>query len=164
MWLWEGDELAESFYRSAGVVPVPLAVTDVMTSLQTNLIDAVYCSPLACLALQWFTRVKYFTDVPLTFASGAVVVTNKAFDKIPAEHQATVKRICKERFRELVEKSRRQNLESLVEIEKAGVERVSVSDTELQALHKVGLQVRAEQAGKLYPQELLDKVLAALQH
>ena len=60
MWLWEGDALAEAFYKEAGVVPVPLAVTDVMTSLQTNLIDAVYCSPLACLALQWFTRVQYF--------------------------------------------------------------------------------------------------------
>lgn len=163
MWLWEGDELAESFYSSAGVVPVALAVTDVMTSLQTNLIDAVYCSPLACLALQWFTRVQYFTDVPLTFASGAVVVTNKSFQKIPAEHQATVKRICKERFRGLVEKSRQQNRESLLEIEKAGVERISVSDKELQAFRQVGLQVQEEQVGSLYSKELLEQVLTALQ-
>jgi TRAP-type C4-dicarboxylate transport system substrate-binding protein len=163
MWLWEGDELAESFYRAAGVVPVPLAVTDVMTSLQTNLIDAVYCSPLACLALQWFTRVQYYTDVPLTFASGAVVVTNKAFQKIAPEHQEIVHTICRKRFRELVEKTRQQNRESLQEIEKSGVERVSVSPQELQRLHQVGLEVQAEQAGSLYPQDLLDRIEAVLQ-
>lgn len=162
MWLWEGDELAESFYRAADVVPVPLAVTDVMTSLQTNLIDAVYCSPLACLALQWFTRVEYFTNEPLTFASGAVVVTNKAFGRIPEHHRDTVRRICRQRFRELVLKTRQQNRESLLEIEKAGVEPVRVRPQELQGLRRIGLQVQEEQAGSLYPRELLDRIQAAL--
>jgi TRAP-type C4-dicarboxylate transport system substrate-binding protein len=164
MWLWEGDELAESFYHAAGVVPVPLAVTDVMTSLQTHLIDAVYCSPLACLALQWFTRVQYYTDVPLTFASGAVVVTNKAFGKIPEEHRETVRSICRRRFRELVVKTRQQNRESLQEIEKAGVQPVPVSPEELQRLHQIGLEVQKDQAGQLYPQELLDRILAVLEN
>ena len=164
MWLWEGDALARSFYEEAGVVPVPLAVTDVMTSLQTNLIDAVYCSPLGCLALQWFTRVKYFTDLPLTFASGAVVITNKSFEKIPANHRETVLRICKARFRELVETSRQKNDESLLVIEQAGVARVSVTDAELQALHVIGERVQAKQVGSLYSQELLNEILATLKN
>jgi len=164
MWLWEGDALAEAFYQEAGVVPVPLAVTDVMTSLQTNLIDAVYCSPLACLALQWFTRVHYFTDLPLTFASGAVVVTNKSFEKIPERHRATVLRICRERFRELVEQSRQKNDESLEVIEQSGVQRVSVTEAELKAFQEVGLRVQKQQVGSLYSQELLDEILATLQN
>ncbi|MFQ5601098.1 MAG: TRAP transporter substrate-binding protein DctP [Candidatus Krumholzibacteriia bacterium] len=161
MWLWEGDPLAAAFYRSADVVPVPLAVTDVMTSLQTRLIDAVYSSPLACLALQWFTRVSYFTDVPLTFGSGAVVVSNESFERIPEEHRETVLRICRERFRKLVERTRAQNEEALLEIEKQGVRRVSVPPQELERFRAVGVRVWKEQAGELYPQELLDEVLAA---
>jgi TRAP-type C4-dicarboxylate transport system substrate-binding protein len=162
MWLWEGDELAASFYREAGVVPVPLAVTDVMTSLQTHLIDAVYCSPLACLALQWFTRVQYFTDLPLTFASGAVVVTNKSFQKIPEQHRQKVRQICKARFRELVEQSRQQNDESLAVIEESGVAKVSVTPAQVEEFHAVGLRVQRSQVGTLYSQDLLDQILATL--
>lgn len=161
MWLWEGDPLAESFYREAGVVPVPLAVTDVMTSLQTRLIDAVYSSPLAALALQWFTRVSYYTDVPITFASGAVVVSKQAFEKIPAAHRDTVLKICRTRFRELVEKTRLQNAESLVEIGNSGVERVAVSQAEVQRFRTIGKRVWEDQVGKLYSRDLLDQVVGA---
>ncbi len=158
MWLWEGDPLAESFYRHMGVVPVPLPVTDVMTSLQTRLIDAVYASPYACVALQWFTRVGSFTDVPITFASGAVVVSSEAFNRIPAAQREPVLRICRTRFRQLVEKSRTQNDEGLVEIEKSGVKRVAVTAAELQRFREVGKAVWEEQKGKLYPPALLDAV------
>jgi TRAP-type C4-dicarboxylate transport system substrate-binding protein len=161
MWLWEGDPLAESFYRQAGVVPVPLAVTDVMTSLQTRLIDAVYSSPYACIALQWFSRVSHYTDVPITFASGAVVLSNKAFGKIPDEHRDTVLKICRSRFRELVERTRRQNAESLVEIGKSGVQRVAVSDDEVDRFREIGQKVWEDQIGKLYPRQLLDQVVGA---
>jgi TRAP-type C4-dicarboxylate transport system substrate-binding protein len=158
MWLWEGDPLAEAFYTAARVVPVPLAVTDVMTSLQTGLIDGVYCSPLACLALQWFTRVSYYTDLPVTFASGAVVVSNTAFDKIPEAHRATVLRICRAKFRDLVLKTRLQNQESLREIEKAGVRRVPVDPAQLAKFEAIGAQVREQQSGKLFSRELVDAV------
>lgn len=161
MWLWEGDPLAEAFYRQAAVVPVPLAVTDVMTSLQTRLIDAVYSSPYACLGLQWFTRVQYFTDLPITFASGAVVVSNKAFARIPEKHRETVLRICRQRFRELVVKTRVQNDESLQEIAANGVERVAVPDDEVQRFRAIGRRVWQDQAGSLYPKELLDQVVGA---
>ncbi len=158
MWLWEGDPLAEAFYKAFDVVPVPLAVTDVMTALQTGLIDAVYASPLACLALQWFTRVDHFTDVPITFASGAVVVDNDAFARIPAAHRDSVQRICRTRFRQLVLDTRRQNDESLAEIAKSGVERVAVSAEDLQRFQSVGKTVWQELKDKLYTAELLDAV------
>jgi TRAP-type C4-dicarboxylate transport system substrate-binding protein len=120
--------------------------------------DAVYASPLACLALQWFTRVHHFTDVPITFASGAVVVDKAAFERIPAQHRDSVQRICRTRFRELVLATRKQNDEALVEIAKNGVGRVAVSAEELRSFQSVGKSVWQEQKGKLYTAELLDLV------
>jgi TRAP-type C4-dicarboxylate transport system substrate-binding protein len=161
MWLWEGDPMAESFYAAANVVPVPLAVTDVMTSLQTGLVNAVYSSPLGCLALQWFTRVSCYTDLPVTFASGAVVVSNDMFLKIPEAHRAAVLRICSEQFRGLVLKTRERNEESLREIEKAGVRRVPVGPDEIARFEQIGNQVREMQTGKLFSRDLVDAVRAA---
>jgi len=65
-----GDTLAEIFFKAFAVSPIPLALPDVLTSLQMGVIDAVYSSPLACVALQWFTRVKYMSNVPITYGFG----------------------------------------------------------------------------------------------
>jgi len=161
MWLWEGDPLAEAFFKAAGVVPVPLPMTDVLTSLQTRLVDAVYSSPLACVATQWFTRVSHYTDLPVTFATGAVVVSNTAFEGIPAAHRDTVKRICATQFRALQLEARKQDAAALVEIQKSGVKTVTVTAAERERFEAVGRGVRTELVGKLYPQDLLDAVVAA---
>jgi TRAP-type C4-dicarboxylate transport system substrate-binding protein len=161
MWVWEGDPLAEAFFKAVGVVPVPLDITDVMTSLQTNLVDCVYSSPLACLALQWFTRVAHYTDVPVTFATGAVVVSNAAFETVPPQHRDTVLRICKEKFAALALRARQEDAEALVAIEKNGVRKVAVPPADLARFESLGKGVSKEQVGKLYPQELLDAVTAA---
>ena len=47
MWMWEGDQIAEAAFNSLGIKPVPLSVVDVLTSLQTGLINAAYISPRA---------------------------------------------------------------------------------------------------------------------
>ncbi|MCK5553689.1 MAG: TRAP transporter substrate-binding protein DctP, partial [Deltaproteobacteria bacterium] len=63
VWSLEGDPLASPVLRKAGVTPIPLSIPDVLMALQTNLIDVVYASPLAAIALQWFTKVKYMTNL-----------------------------------------------------------------------------------------------------
>jgi len=161
MWLWEGDPLAEALFKAAGIVPVPLAITDVMTSLQTRLVDGVYTSPLGCLSLQWFSRVENYTDMPLTFATGAVVVSNAAWESVPPQHRATVQRICAEKFAALIRRARQEDAEALVQIEKNGVHKVAVSAAERARFEAIGRTVWKEETGKLYPQDLLDAVLAA---
>lgn len=161
MWVWEGDPLAEAFFKAVGVVPVPLPITDVVTSLQTHLVDCVYSSPLACLGLQWFTRVSNYTNVPVTFATGAVIVSNESFDAIPEQHRSTVRRICHEKFRELTLRTRKEDAEALTEIEKSGVHRVEMQEAEVAHFRTVGAEVARQEVGVLYPQELLDAVRAA---
>ena len=51
MWMWEGDAIAEAAFRALGINPIPLSVVDVLTSLQTGLINGAYTSPLAALVL-----------------------------------------------------------------------------------------------------------------
>jgi TRAP-type C4-dicarboxylate transport system substrate-binding protein len=83
MWAWEGDPLVEMMYKVFKIVPIPLPLTDVLTSLQTNLIDAVYAPPLAAIALQWFTQTKYITDLKLADSTGGILITKKALESFP---------------------------------------------------------------------------------
>jgi TRAP-type transport system periplasmic protein len=163
VWLWEGDPLAEAFLRAAGVAPVQLSITDVLTSLQAGKISTVYITPYGCIGMQWFSRVSYTTDIPLTFGMGAVVVTNEAWEKVPAADQPVVKDLCKSYFARLAEATAVDDRRSMEEIAKRGVKTVTPPASEIDSFHRIGESVRVQLVGKLYDQSTLDQVLAALQ-
>ncbi len=163
MWLWEGDRLAADFFSAYGISPIPLAVTDVLTALETGLINGVYASPLACIALQWFTRVSHMTDARLTHGIGAVVVDRRTWDPIPAADQATVRRLAAAHFRQLVERTRKENEESIAVMQKRGITIVTPDAARVAEFSTIGRQVWRAEVGKLYPQSLLDQVIAAVE-
>ncbi len=163
MWMWEGDPIAEATFRALGVTPIPLSITDVLTSLQTNLIEAVYTSPLACVSLQWYTRVKYMMDVPLADAAGAVLISKKKFDKLPAEYQQILREKGRFYMKKLVDLSRKDNDESIQLMKNNGIQLVHVPEENLPQFIEAGKKARQQLVGKLYSQELLNKVERALE-
>jgi TRAP-type C4-dicarboxylate transport system substrate-binding protein len=162
MWLWEGDPLAETLLRTVGVSPVPLPITDVVTSLQTGMIDGVYTSPMGCISLQWFTRVGYMTDLPVTHANGAVVVTRKIFDQLSPSAQAIVKDSAKKYFTMLNEATGKEGDASLVALKDRGIKVVALNEADKGEFDSVGKTVREKLVGTLYTQALLDRTLQTL--
>lgn len=162
MWLWEGDPLAETLLRTVGVSPVPLPITDVVTSLQTGMIDGVYTSPMGCISLQWFTRVGYMTDLPVTHANGAVVVTRKIFDQISPSAQAVVKESAKKYFALLNEATGKEGAASLTTLQEKGIKTVALNETDKNGFDTVGKTVREKLVGTLYTQQVLDQTLQTL--
>jgi TRAP-type C4-dicarboxylate transport system substrate-binding protein len=164
MWMWEGDPLAEETFKAFGINPIPLSLADVLTSLQTGLIDGVYTPPLGCLVLQWFTKVKYFVDMPLTNSIGGVLISVKSFEKLSTEQQGILLELGKKYFRRLTELSRQDNEKSIIEIEKQGIKKIKIDDPAvLKSFNEIGAQARQSLAGKLYSKELLTEVEKALQ-
>ncbi len=163
IWMWEGDPLAEATFNAFGVTPIPLSITDVLTSLQTGLIDAVYTSPLACIVLQWFTKIRYVVDVPLTNSTGAVLISKRAFKKLSPEQQELVRKKGYQFFRKLTEMSRKENEASLKKMLENGIQLVKLSTPEnLKEFERVGEVTRKKLAGKLYSKELLIQIEQAL--
>jgi len=157
-WIWSGDQLAEIFFKAFRITPIPLAAPDVLTSLQTGVVDAVYSSPLACVALQWFTRVKFMSNMPITHGESAVVVTRKSVAGVSEADLAIVHEIMRTHLAELTTKTRVQNQEAIGEIEKEGVQVVAVDDTARHDFTERGRAAWGEGVGVLYPKELLDRV------
>ncbi len=163
MWTWEGDELANQTFRSLGVSPFPLSITDVMTSLQTGLVDAFYASPLAAMALQWHTKAKYMSLLRITNASGAVLINKKQFDLLTSAQQTVMKDVCKKHLRRLVESTRKDNDAAIKAIETSGVKLTPIPQGEtLKTFLAVKDDVSKKLTGKLYDQALLDKTLKTL--
>ena len=163
MWMWEGDPVAEATFKSFGVNPIPLSVIDVMTALQTGMVNGVYVSPLAILTLQWFTKVKYMMEVPLADAAGAVLISKKMFDKIPAQYQKILVDNAKKYFDKLMKLSREDNARSIETLKQNGIQLIpSPPSDELKLFQEKGKQARRMMAEKLYPLELVEEVEQAL--
>ena len=159
MWMWEGDPIAEATFKAFGINPIPLSITDVMTSLQTNLINGVYVSPLACVAVQWYTKVKYMLDLPLADSNGAILLSKKKFNKLSTEEKETIKRLSLEHFGKLTNLSREDNAKSLDLLKKTGIAFTSIKDkNDLRGFYDSGKNARRDLIGKLYDKDFLEKV------
>lgn len=164
MWAWQGDPIAEVAYKVIGITPVQLSVTEVLTSLQTGLIDGVYASPLAILATQWFTKIKYMHNVPLTDASGALLISKKYFDSLPKELQEILLRNGKKYMRKLVELSRQENQKAIETLKKNGIIITEPPSKKLlEEYDEIGKKARKMLVGKLFTEEWLNKIEKALE-
>ncbi len=123
IWLWQGDPLGEAFAKAAGVAPIPLSIMDVYMQLSARhgSIDTVYNSPFGVLALQWYTKLKYATNISMTNAIGSLVVSNRFFDSLPADLQALLKRTGKITGQHITAIMRRDNKESIAQLKKSGI-------------------------------------------
>lgn len=122
VWLWQGDPLGQAFFDASGITPVPLSIIDVYTSLSTGLIDTVYCTPLASIALQWFTKTRYVSEATLTNAIGALLVSRRFFDGLAPDLQTLLRETGAAAGERLVQASRADNAISLEQLKKQGLE------------------------------------------
>jgi TRAP-type C4-dicarboxylate transport system substrate-binding protein len=166
MWVWEGDPIAQAAYKALGVNPVPLSVVDVMQSLQTGMIDAVYGPPLGVVALQWFQRVKNIYPVPMAESTGAVLISKKFFDALPEDQRRTLVEVSAKHLKRLNELTDIENDKALESLKAQGLTLAAKPGPDvMRRYEELGRAARRELAGSLYDPKLLEEVekeLAAL--
>ena len=161
MWAWEGDQLVAEMYKAFKIVPIPLPITDVLTSLQTKMIEAVYTPPLGAIALQWFTAVKYMSDLKLADSTGGILITKQAFAGLSPADQQILKETGRKYAAELVKQTRADNEKSYATIAKQGIQTVAVPPEEVEKIRATSREIWKALVGKLYSQELLNEAMAA---
>ncbi|MDH3350529.1 MAG: TRAP transporter substrate-binding protein DctP [Gammaproteobacteria bacterium] len=129
IWVPEGDTISYASMEALSLSPVTLPLTDVLTGLQTGLIDIVAISPIGALVLQWHTKVKYVTDMPLVYTMGFMAVAEKSFNKLSAEDQAIVRDVMTATYSKFDKKNLVDNKAAMEALLNAGIERV-VPDAE----------------------------------
>jgi TRAP-type transport system periplasmic protein len=87
LWVWSGDPDEVQAYQAAGFQTVTLAATDLMTSLQGGMVDALVTSPLIAASSQWFGIAGNMTAMKLAPLWGAAVVSTKTWSQIPPDLQ-----------------------------------------------------------------------------
>ncbi len=123
IWLWQGDPLGEALTKAAGITPVPLSIMDVYTQLSAKhgSIDTVYNSPFGALAMQWYSKLKYASNIAMTNAIGALVIDQRFYKKLPPELQQLMKQSGKKYADKINQISRRDNQQSIELLKQSGI-------------------------------------------
>ena len=137
VWVPEGDLISYASMEALSLSPVTLPLTDVLTGLQTGLIDIVAISPIGALVLQWHTKVKYMTELPLAYTLGFMAVEKKAFDRLSAEDQAIVREVMERTYDEFDEVNLVDNRGARDALVNAGIETVQFDREELMRIRGV---------------------------
>lgn len=158
VWIPQGDRTSQALFEALGVSPIPMTIADVMLALQTGQIDTVANSFMGAIALQWHTKIKYITDVPLFYAYGLLMITKEAYDKIPTEHKERVHEILDRYFTKMKMDIRKNNIDSAKALVKRGIQFVPVTPEHNKELKQVIEEVKEQLTGTEFPREGLIKM------
>jgi TRAP-type C4-dicarboxylate transport system substrate-binding protein len=131
VWLPSADAGSAAAAKVYGLSPVLLPISDVLASLQTGVINALVAPPVAALTLQWFTKVKYITQVPLLYTYGMLAISKSQFDRISPSDRKIVTEVLNKTFAEMDTANRLQNHKAFDAIKNQGLEIITPTAKEL---------------------------------
>lgn len=128
VWSPEGDPISRAAFEAIGISPVSLPLTDVLTGLQTGLIDTVAASPIGAIALQWHTKVDYLNRTPLMYLYGTMIVDRKDFERLSEQDQHIVREVMSGVFARLDRLNREDNEKAFQALKQQGIKFVSIDN------------------------------------
>ncbi len=163
VWIWEDSPMSKAIFDEAGVKAIPLTVPDVLVGLQTGLVEVVYAPPTGAISLQWFTRIKYLTDVPLIYLAGGVIVKKDFFKQIPQPSQNFILESFQQRQEQLKTATRNENQEALKIMVKNGVKIINPSKDQIEEYKRLSNRAMGHISGQTFSKKVLDEVTSLLE-
>jgi len=159
-WAWKDDLIFPEFLKVVGANPVRLGVPEVYPALQTRMVDTLPASALAAVALQWYTRLKHVSQRNSGIIVGATIIRTDKFEALSEEHQKVLVDTSIRAHKALNRSIRRDDDKSYATILKRGLTAVDTSEYTAE-WEDAAKQVRERLAGRVYPESLLEAVIAA---
>lgn len=131
VWAPEGDEIVQATMEAMGLSTVSLPPTDVLTGLQTGLLEVVGGSAIGAVALQWYTKVSHVTTTSLSYLGATLAIKNSTFDKLKEEDRAVVREVMERVYRELDKKNAEDDAGAYKALLAEGIKEVTPSPEEL---------------------------------
>lgn len=153
-WAPTDDPLTSAFLQNLEISPIALTIPDVLSSLQTGLIDTAFNSLYGSIILQWYTKAPFVTDAPYGYAYGAFVMDGKAIAALSDAQLTIVEETAEKHFSELIKNTRTSNEESRSVLISQGVKFVATTPEELATLEKYRDQTIEQVTGTAFSEEI----------
>jgi len=156
MFVWAGDDAMVQRWKANGYQPVPLAATDILTGLQTGMIDSYPMTPLIGLTLQWYRQTPYMVGVGMAPLVGGLVMTKQSWNKLSEADRAKLSAVCRKVEARLLAEVPKQDTTAIAEMQKRGLTVVKVPAADIAQWRSTAVKFAAQMRGVAIPAEVLD--------
>ncbi|NNF16121.1 MAG: TRAP transporter substrate-binding protein DctP, partial [Gammaproteobacteria bacterium] len=146
VWVPEGDLISYAAMERFGLSPVTLPATDVLTGLQTGLIDVIGSSAIGALVLQWHTKVNYISTMPVSYLFGLMAIEEKYYERLSPADQRIVEDVYVRMYQQMEISNNVDNAAAMTALEESGLKLIPPEDGLLVSLKKESRQLWFELA------------------
>jgi len=152
------DQEEIGLVKGLGFQAVPLAWTEVLTSLQTKLVDSVPTAPFLALAGQYDLVARHMLELNWVPLVGATVMTKKAWEKIPADQRDQFLKTSANAGKQMQARSRVESDEAVTAMKKRGLQAHAVSPQLENEWRQFSEAIYPKIRGTMVPAEMFDEV------
>jgi len=159
LFITSGDIDSERLYRDMGFLPVPIPVTNLLTSLKTGMIDAFDVPPLFAIGNQSVGLANYMIDVKWAPVVGATIIDRKSWEAIPQPLRDRLMKIARATGEELRGEIRGQEE---VAIRNMGTKLKVINDlspAEMEQWRSTAKTAQQKLRGTLIPADIFDEAV-----
>lgn len=162
-WMWDEDAIGATMMQRMGFNVWIAPVGDAARAFDESRVDGFFAVPAAALAFQWSTRAKYLLDLRLGHFIGCMLMSVRAFDKLPVESQRAIRSASAKLAVRMEELARQQDTALLGgQFQKQGLQVIAAPEDMRTAYLSVARAAREQLSKTLVPEETLQRVLAML--
>ena len=160
---WAGDFKWERLWEKAGYNPVPLASVDILSGLQTGLINSFSTIPLYALSQQSFGIAKHMLDLKWGVLMAGIVIDNRVWDRISKKYHDDLINVTKTIQSRQKKLNANAEKESIKAMQDYGLQVHSIDENGLRIWKDEVKKMEEELRGNIIPAEIYDKVIELTQ-
>ncbi|MDI6795801.1 MAG: TRAP transporter substrate-binding protein DctP [Desulfatibacillaceae bacterium] len=159
---WHGA-MEEETLKALGAKPLPVRSVQMGQTIEQNLADSMIGPVILVVGTQMFMRFKFVNPVNLRYSPAVVVVNSEDWLGLPEKYKSEYFRLKDGMEKDFAEAMRRENRRFMIALQKYGIQETALEKGELDMMRQLTRPLWEQLAGRLYPRDLLEKVLELLE-
>jgi TRAP-type C4-dicarboxylate transport system substrate-binding protein len=157
LFTWAGDTFVLDLWKAGGFNAVPLPSTEILTGLQTGIIEAFATTPVAGLSFQWYRLAPHMSDMRWAPLIGATILSKQAWDRIPADARDGITKAARQAGRKLQADVRQGEADAIKAMKEHGLRVVSVPAEAAAEWRRSAEDIYPKLRGPFVPAEMFDE-------
>ena len=157
-----GDYVTVELFKRFGFNAIPVSETDILTGLQTGMINSMQTVPILSLSSGWFALMPNMLDLKWAVFIGAVIVDERVWSKIRPEHQKVMMEMAQEIGKKYQENGRKTDAQAIEMMKEYGMKVKTPTDEELKIWEDFKKEIMPDVIDAYVPEEVYNKVTSAI--
>ncbi|MFP4114478.1 MAG: TRAP transporter substrate-binding protein DctP [Spirochaetota bacterium] len=151
------DQELQQTFRVLDYRPIPVPQPELLTSLNSGLVDAFYTSPLVAAGYQWFGLAPHMLDLKVAPFLGAIVITDSAWRRIPDEYKEELMDAAQDVADRINDEVRELEAEALSTMRRYGLQ-VQEATPEIEAAWRRDMDENREEILEIFDPDMTTRI------